>query len=179
LVIVLRAVEDDLDIIGIAESWLTDSIEQAEVAIDGYKTFRKDRSEVKTGKGGGVILYVKKEILMCECVFLNKAKLESVWSKILSDAVKGHVLPVGGCYKSPNADGNEVEELFKVIEKAADDKVLIMGDFNFPGINWDTLESGTNAIEFKDQVMDNYLIQHVHEPTRESNILDLVLTSSD
>jgi hypothetical protein len=27
--------------------------------------------------------------------------------------------------------------------------------------------------------MDNYLIQHVHEPTRESNILDLVLTSSD
>jgi hypothetical protein len=52
----LRAVEDDLDIIGIAESWLTDSIEQAEVAIDGYNTFRKDRSEVKTGKGWSCIV---------------------------------------------------------------------------------------------------------------------------
>jgi hypothetical protein len=124
-------------------------------------------------------LYVKKEIPTCECVVLNKSKSESVWCKILSDTVKGHGLTVGVCYKSPNADCNEVEELFKVIEKAAEDKVLIMGDFNFPGINWDTLESGTNAIEFRDLVMDNYLIQHVHEPTRESNILDLVLTSSD
>jgi hypothetical protein len=35
------------------------------------------------------------------------------------------------------------------------------------------------SIEFRDLVMNNYLIQHMHEPTRESNILDLVLTSSD
>lgn len=27
--------------------------------------------------------------------------------------------------------------------------------------------------------MDNHLIQHVNEPTRESNILDLVLTSNN
>jgi hypothetical protein len=73
-------------------------------------------------------LYVKKEIPTCKCVVLNKAKSESVWCKILSDTVKGHVLTVGVCYKSPNADCNEVEELFKVIEKAAEDKVLIMGD---------------------------------------------------
>jgi hypothetical protein len=57
----MRAIEDDLDIIGIAESWLTDSIEQAEVAIDVYKTYRKDRLEVKAGKGGGVVLYVKRK----------------------------------------------------------------------------------------------------------------------
>jgi hypothetical protein len=30
-----------------------------------------------------------------------------------------------------------------------------------------------------DHVMDNYLIQHVHEPTKESNILISVLTSND
>jgi hypothetical protein len=73
---------------------------------------------------------------------------------------------VGVCYKSPNADCNEVEELFKVIEKAAEDKVLLMGDFNFPGINWGTSENGANAIKFRDLVMDNYLIHHVREPTR-------------
>jgi hypothetical protein len=42
---------------------------------------------------------------------------------------------VGVCFKSPSADCNGVEELFKVIEKAAKDKVLIMGDLKFPGIN--------------------------------------------
>jgi hypothetical protein len=46
----MRAVEDDLHIIGMAESWLTDSIEEADVAIDGYKTFWKDRLEVKARK---------------------------------------------------------------------------------------------------------------------------------
>jgi hypothetical protein len=73
----------------------------------------------------------------------------SKWCKILSGTVKGHSLTVSVCYKSPNADHKEVAELFTVIEKAAEDEVLIMGDFNFPGINWDTLDSGTNATKFR------------------------------
>jgi hypothetical protein len=52
----MRAVEDDLDIIDIAESWLTDSTEQAGVAIDGYKTFWKDRLDVKAGGGWSSIV---------------------------------------------------------------------------------------------------------------------------
>jgi hypothetical protein len=61
------------------------------------------------------------------------------------------------CYKSPNANGNEVEELLKNIEKAAEDKLPIMVDFNFPEINWVTLESGTNAINFRDLVIDKFI----------------------
>jgi hypothetical protein len=102
-----------------------------------------------------------------------------VWCKILRDSTQGQNLIVGVCYKSPNADSNEVNELFKVIEKAAKDKVIITGDFNFPGINWDTLECEANTQDFRDLVLDNYLDQHVLKPTRESNILDLVLTSND
>jgi hypothetical protein len=141
--------------------------------------YRKDRSDVKAGKGGGVVLYVENEIPTCEYVELIKSKYESVWCKILGDSTQGQNLIVGVCYKSPNADCNEVNELFKVIEKAAKDKVIIMGDFNFPGLNWDTLECEANTRDFRDLVLDNYLDQHVLKPTRESNILDLVLASND
>jgi hypothetical protein len=52
-----------------------------------------------------------------------------------------------------------------------------MGDFNFLNINWVTHESATADAEFRDLLMDNYLIQHVKFPTREDDILDFVLTS--
>jgi hypothetical protein len=52
-----------------------------------------------------------------------------------------------------------------------------MGDFNFPSINWVTLECDSVGEEFRDIIYDNFLVQHVKYPTRENNILDLVLTS--
>ena len=48
---------------------------------------------------------------------------------------KGNVLTIRVCYKSPNAEDSEVNELKDVIKKAFNNMVLIMGDFNFPGIN--------------------------------------------
>src|SRR5664279_658979 len=52
-----------------------------------------------------------------------------------------------------------------------------MGDFNFPNINWDTLDSDLSSGRFRDLILDNYLVQHVKQPTRDTNILDLVFTS--
>jgi endonuclease/exonuclease/phosphatase family metal-dependent hydrolase len=86
---------------------------------------------------------------------------------------------VGVCYKRPAAEAKEIEELFKVLQMAAKGEVLIMGDFNYPGINWETFESNNHGQAFRDLVMENFLIQHVREPTRESNVLDLVLSSND
>lgn len=111
----MRAIEDYLDIINIAESWIIDGVKQAEVTIAGYKKFLRDRSEVKAGKVGGVVLYIKKAIPPCECVVLRNSKTESLWSKVISDKVKGNGLNVGVCYESPNADCNEVEGLFRII----------------------------------------------------------------
>ena len=48
---------------------------------------------------------------------------------------KGNVLTIGVCYESPNAEFSEVNKLMDVILKASNNMVLIMGDFNFPGIN--------------------------------------------
>ena len=84
---------------------------------------------------------------------------------------KGNVLTIGVCYKSPNAEDVEVNELMEVIKKASNNMVLIIEDFNFPGIDWVTLEADVIGNKFLDLSQDCFLTQH----TRYDNILDLVL----
>jgi hypothetical protein len=36
------------------------------------------------------------------------------------------------CYKRQAAEVDEMKELFKAIETASNERVLIMGDFNYP-----------------------------------------------
>ena len=50
---------------------------------------------------------------------------------------------LGVCYRSPNAAPEEVENLFMVIKEASKHQAVTVGDFNFPGINWNTLEYNT------------------------------------
>ena len=53
-----------------------------------------------------------------------------------------------------------------------------MGDFNHGNIKWDTLQStGVEDQQFLCLVQDNFLTQHVLEPTRATRILDIVLSS--
>ena len=54
------------------------------------------------------------------------------------------------------------------------------GDFNLPNIDW-TLGRPTPAPGSKllQLVADNNLTQHVHEPTRQNNVLELVMTTEE
>ena len=71
----------------------------------------------------------------------------------------------GVCYESPNADKIDINELFAAIKPATHKPVVIMEDFNYPSVNWETLETDTLGEEFLDLVNDCYLIQHVNTPT--------------
>ena len=55
--------------------------------------------------------------------------------------------------------------------------VLICGDFNHGIIDWDLLQCNREGQKFLDLTLDCFLHQHVNEPTRGENILDLVLSS--
>ena len=53
-----------------------------------------------------------------------------------------------------------------------------MGDFNHGNIKWDALQStGVEDQMFLCLVQDNFLTQHVLEPTIAARILDIVLSS--
>ena len=56
---------------------------------------------------------------------------------------------------------------------------MIMGDFNHPGINWNYLESAADSEAFLLLMQDCFLTQHVLEPVRGGNVLDIVLSSQE
>ena len=58
--------------------------------------------------------------------------------------------------------------------------VIILGDFNFPDINWETLSGGSQVSNiFCDLDFDSNLAQLIEDPTHVgSNILDVSLTSN-
>ena len=66
--------------------------------------------------------------------------------------------------------------MFRAISIASKHQALIMGDFNYPGINWESLEAASMSQGFLDLTQD-CLIQHVSVPTRNNNKLDLVMTT--
>jgi hypothetical protein len=46
----------------------------------------------------------------------------------------------GVCYKIEAVNTNEIKGTFQAISKASQKTLLILGDFDFPHINWETNE---------------------------------------
>ena len=100
-------------------------------------------------------------------------------------------LLVGRIYRSPNSTDENNHQLTQLINEVNSNKyssLLILGDFNFPHINWELEQpystAGNAAVKFLDTVKDNFLFQHVRTPTRSRSystpsILDLVLTRDE
>ena len=64
-------------IIGIAESWANNDITYAELGLEGYAMFRKDRLG---RRGGGVLLYIKDTIPAYEIQLQEEADCnEAIW----------------------------------------------------------------------------------------------------
>lgn len=162
------------DIIGVTESWASDSIFDSELHIDGYHYFRCDRSS--GNRGGGVLLYVKEVLKPTEFHTSNKYG-EHIWCSI------GDLL-VGVCYRSSNLTivGHDNEtNLKKVLQEVSNKHVLILGDFNYPDVDWSTYTaspgSSMGCVDFIQTIEDCFYTQHVHQPTRGTSILDLILSS--
>jgi len=78
-----------------------------------------------------VLLYVKSELQPTEYTVRSDFG-DSVWCKMGTSLI-------GVCYRSNNSlivgtDNNA--KLCELIKEVSDDNVLVMGDFNFPEINW-------------------------------------------
>ena len=96
---------------------------------------------------------------------LNCKKCESIWCKIYTN--KDQYIIVGVCYRSQEADNSEIEQLFECIKLSSDLNipVLIMGDFNYPGINWEQVKADDlSSQHFLKLAMNCFLDQHVHTP---------------
>ena len=172
------ACTEDLDIIGITETWL-DTKEKhflPEVEIDGYTLFHKDRVD---RRGGGVALYVRNTL---HSYINNRIKTESNTESLWVDIHIGgnKKIVVGIIYRPPNLSEEVSTSIIQELERAARyNNIYIMGDFNYGGIDWENMTSDRSSEEFLNTVQDSFYKQLVREPTRQGNILDLVLTNNE
>ena len=143
------AQNEEPNIIGISETWANETISDAELHIEGYTLFRKDRKSKTQSKGGGVALYVKETLRSRQSSTMDANQFdESVWCRV--DFADTSLL-VGVCYRSPTSsdDNNDklVDLLRIAVEESRGSQLLLMGDFNYPEINYDdyTVAAGEDS----------------------------------
>ena len=137
----------------------------------------------------GTCIYTKKSITACLHQLTEDEFEEGIWIKI---NLKGNDQLLLGCiYRSPNSTIDNNNRLIKLINTMNNIKIshkVLMGDFNFKNIEWDTMTANSVADEqtkqFINTINDTFLFQHVTEPTRyrinqQANILDLVFTNEE
>uniref|UniRef100_A0A803KG92 Reverse transcriptase domain-containing protein n=1 Tax=Xenopus tropicalis TaxID=8364 RepID=A0A803KG92_XENTR len=167
---------ENYDLIGITETWWDDKCDWA-VNLNGYTLFRRDR-EIK--KGGGVCLYVKSDLKPCNKDITNE-NVESLWVEISVGLKVTKKMIIGVCYKPPRIDeGDEAQLLLQMEEASKLGQVVVMGDFNYPDIDWSNgVAKSEKASRFVNMLNDNFLFQAVQEPTRNDAILDLVISNNN
>ena len=164
------------DIIALTETWANELAGNELFIIDGYDLIvRKDRNDTDMGRGGGIFIYASKKIHVWS-LELNSTfnQCASVRVKCDRENVNIHVI-----YRSPNSSRDNNGELNKWISEMRGTNVLI-GDFNYPEIDWENGLSGARSREFFETVTEKHMYQHVKEPTHASgNVLDLILSDKD
>ena len=177
------------DIVCVTETWLhgkkpgenpsPDWIKDSEIFPSNYKSYRNDRNP----KGGGVFILVEKSIIAVEKpTFVTKCEIN--WVKI---HLKGRRELFIGCFYMPHRNAHDLHQLdlsLQDINKTKFRHVILCGDFNCPGIDWETcsLKPGADDPDLQQQLIDisiqHGLTQLTDKPTRHPNILDLCFTTN-
>lgn len=160
------------------------SVHESEITVEGYEPFHNLDS-----KGRGIALLVKKELKPSMCDSLISSFEEHVFVECqLGD---GKVLLLGLVYRSPSSTLENSELLNELMRKASEVRAthtMIVGDFNYPDIDWNLEKSRVGpeqlATKFLETTKDVFLIQHQKTPTRfregeKANTVDLVFTNKE
>ena len=172
------------DIIIGTETWLKPEVSDSELFTPQYQVYRQDR---RKGSHGGVIIAVKTNLhsTVVEDMDTNSDSGEILWVKVLTKTQK----PIYFCafYRSDVSDLTALSGLEASLRKSAKLKnahLIVAGDFNIPQWDWHNMcfKPHPKYIDehqsFIDSLYDLGLQQMVLEPTRENNILDLVLSNA-
>ena len=158
--------------------------------LPGYNIFRQDR---EVSGGGGVILYVR-ETLACQIVS-SIAHNSGLWEAMTCTILSQNSIPLRliCVYRKPGnmipSSLSDFLQYFKLSSSFNDDyHTLVVGDFNFPKINWSLNlcdePADSPAQRFLSVMLDNHLSQLVSFPTRfrqgqNPSLLDLVLVHDE
>ena len=176
--------DNSFDIILLTETHLDNSIDSVEINMDGYQIFRKDRNR----HGGGVAVYVKDELAPIEIHVgigdMQQPMTESLYVKILQCSVP---CIIGAFYRPPNQSAvnrdltlDALRNQFDYLCTRSNLPFFLFGDFNDCCVEWESLHLESELGRSLINLVDEYnLSQIINEPTRSSNLLDLLITNRD
>jgi hypothetical protein len=145
---------------------------------------------IDRGEGRGILLYTN-NIFGASEVEMDTTFEENLFVNIKLN--NNDKLLIGIIYRSPsNKNMEHHNQIRKLIQEASNkhfSHILIMGDFNYPNIDWENCNSNgdsTESIEYKfiENLQDSFLFQHIKKPTRwrgtnTPHILDLIITNEE
>ena len=125
---------NSIDIFGLCETFLNETVDNDQVHINGFKFERKDRPNTvahPSGKGGGILIYIAEHIDYSRHKEIESSDIESVWIEVHIKNSKSFL--VCSVYRPPSSNIEWCESFSKEIEKALtlNDEIYIMGDINY------------------------------------------------
>ncbi len=161
------------DIVAISETWASSQHLISELTIPGYESFHKNRTH---NKGGGVICYVKYTL---SALKIDKQEAEAYDSILVEVATKNNKkFSFATVYRPLKTKAADDIVLYQEIHTAAqNNNVIIVGDFDCPNVDWSLMAGDQKGSRIIDMAEDSFLTQVITQPTRENNILVLVLVS--
>ncbi|XP_045128934.1 uncharacterized protein LOC123514804 [Portunus trituberculatus] len=167
---------ENYHIIGITESWLNSANRDflAEYNLPGYDMFSCERQD---RIGGGVLLYVKASL---QPTIFKTDKINNIDSVFLHLRVRSKKIVIGLVYRPPAQNISSDKNLQDQITEISNNfDTVICGDFNLPVNSWGSPLNSRSGQDLYNSLLDCSLKQHVQQPTRGDNILDLVLSTND
>ena len=174
----LEAVSTDLkpDVILLCETWCNTSTNIASLNIHGYELLtdlRRDRHDTANGIGGGLIVYARNGLAVLPCDQLSDFNQYCKFK--LSDKSDSYYIYL--VYRPPSAGASSKDKLCELLRCAEKNSILV-GDFNLPGINWESGEARGEDDRVMQELQENNFSQLVDFRTHiRGGCLDLVITN--
>jgi hypothetical protein len=167
------------EVIAVTETWLNaNDPNETFLCRDSYAIYRHDRVGQVGDAGGGVAVLVRNDF-KSHRLNVQIDDLEVVCVSVALNPVDSVI--ICNIYKPSVTDIHLLEPIDELIAflGSQSDPLILLGDFNLPGVNWNTgtAETAHRQADFLDCFRKHGLFQQVQKPTRKNNILDLVFTS--
>ena len=163
------------------ETWLNARVLDFSILEDTHYTIlRLDRANTK---GGGICVLINKNLNYIEINKLHTKIVEILVFELIdpSNSDKIRVIVI---YRPPkNVNENDSLKFIDLLTQyvGVPYTVLICGDLNFPNIPWDNKITNAPLQKseslFSEFLRQNEMVQKVRHPTRNSKILDLLITN--
>ena len=158
----------DPDLVLICETWCNKDISNAFLNIPGYfidNDLRLDGEDTIRGIGGGLLVYVCDGLVVKplpnQCNFKQYIGLEVIGKNCSKNIYL--------MYRSPNSPPDNNSELCKFFDELKSN-CLVVGDFNYPGIDWESNTADRKSAEFLHTVEDKFLTQLNYSPSHQQEI---------